>query len=88
MPFNTLNLAPEILKAIQDAGYKEPTAIQKKSIPHILQKEHVLATAQTGTGKTAAFVLPSLSHLTSTKRKGKGPRVLIISPTRELANQI
>tara|TARA_B110000090_G_scaffold33104_1_gene35512 strand:- start:676 stop:1974 length:1299 start_codon:yes stop_codon:yes gene_type:complete len=88
LPFNTLNLAPEILKAIQDAGYKEPTAIQKKSIPHILQKEHVLATAQTGTGKTAAFVLPILSHLTSAKRKGKGPRVLIISPTRELANQI
>ena len=88
MSFNTLNLAPEILKAIHEAGYKEPTAIQKKSIPHIIKKEHILATAQTGTGKTAAFVLPILNHLTTTKRKGKGPRILIISPTRELANQI
>ena len=68
------------------AGYKEPTAIQKKSIPHIIRKEHILATAQTGTGKTAAFVLPILSHLTTKKRKGRGPRILIISPTRELAN--
>ena len=53
-----------------------------------IKKEHILATAQTGTGKTAAFVLPILNHLTTTKRKGKGPRILIISPTRELANQI
>ncbi|MBT6014324.1 MAG: DEAD/DEAH box helicase, partial [Nitrosomonadales bacterium] len=88
MSFKTLSLAPEILKAVQDSGYKEPTAIQKKSIPHILKKEHVLATAQTGTGKTAAFVLPILSHLTTTKRMVKGPRVLIITPTRELANQV
>ncbi|MDA9086745.1 DEAD/DEAH box helicase, partial [Methylophilaceae bacterium] len=88
MSFKTLNLAPEILRAIQDAGYKEPTKIQMKSIPHVLKKEHVLATAQTGTGKTAAFVLPILNHLILNKKKVKGPRILIISPTRELANQI
>ncbi len=88
MTFKTLNLSPEILRAVQDAGYKEPTAIQKKSIPHILKKEHILATAQTGTGKTAAFVLPILNYLTANKKKVKGPKVLIVSPTRELAAQI
>jgi superfamily II DNA/RNA helicase len=88
LSFKTLNLAPEILRAIQDAGYKEPTKIQMKSIPHVLKKEHVLATAQTGTGKTAAFVLPILNHLILNKKKVNGPRILIISPTRELANQI
>jgi len=88
LTFKTLNLSPEILRAVQDAGYKEPTAIQKKSIPHILKKEHILASAQTGTGKTAAFVLPILNHLVANKKKVKGPKVLIVSPTRELAAQI
>ena len=88
MSFQSLNLHPSILKAITDQGYKEATPIQTKAIPEILLKKHVLATAQTGTGKTAAFVLPILHFLSQNEKKIKGPRVLIVSPTRELANQI
>lgn len=88
MSFQSLNLHPSILKAILDQGYLESTPIQKKAIPEILLKKHVLATAQTGTGKTAAFVLPILQFLSQNEKKIKGPRTLIVSPTRELANQI
>jgi len=88
LSFQTLNLDHSILKAINNIGYKDATPIQAKAIPEVMLNKHVLATAQTGTGKTAAFVLPILHHLTQNEKKVKGPRVLIISPTRELANQI
>ena len=88
MSFKTLNLDSSINKAIEEAGYEVPTPIQIKAIPEILLDKHVLASAQTGTGKTAAFVLPILDKLTKNKTQGRGPRVLIVSPTRELASQI
>ena len=88
MSFEIFNFSSEINKAISDVGYSTPTEIQKKSIPEIIKNKHLLASAQTGTGKTAAFVLPILEILIKDKIKVKGPRVLIVSPTRELANQI
>ena len=88
MSFETFNFNAAINKAIAESGYKDPTEIQKKSIPEILLNKHILASAQTGTGKTAAFVLPILELLLQDKNKVRGPRVLIVSPTRELANQI
>jgi len=72
MSFNTFNLDASILKAIQEAGYDQPTPIQTKSIPEIMLNKHVLASAQTGTGKTAAFVLPILDKLTKTRSEGRG----------------
>jgi superfamily II DNA/RNA helicase len=88
LSFETFNFTAAINKAITESGYKDPTEIQKKSIPEILLNKHILASAQTGTGKTAAFVLPILELLLQDKNKVRGPRVLIVSPTRELANQI
>jgi ATP-dependent RNA helicase RhlE len=88
LSFESLNLVAPILKAISSIGYKEATLIQQKAIPEVINKNHVLASAQTGTGKTAAFVLPILQHLHQNHKSTKGPRVLIVSPTRELANQI
>jgi len=88
LSFETFNFNAAINKAIAESGYKDPTEIQKKSIPEILLNKHILASAQTGTGKTAAFVLPILELLLQDKNKVRGPRVLIVSPTRELANQI
>lgn len=82
--FAQLNLNPPIFKAIE---YKEPTPIQARAIPEILKEKDVVASAETGTGKTAAFVLPMLHRLTAKKGSHK-PRVLILSPTRELATQI
>lgn len=91
MSFSNLQLNETILKAIKVCGYTTPTPVQAKAIPQVLAGHDVIATAQTGTGKTAAFVLPALQRLstpsTSTK-KSKGPRVLVLTPTRELANQI
>jgi superfamily II DNA/RNA helicase len=88
--FETLNLHPSILKALQDCGYAEPTAVQAQAIPLILEGRDLIASAQTGTGKTAAFVLPALQHLINSKQnKNKAqPFALILTPTRELANQI
>lgn len=89
MIFETLNLHPKILKAIHDAGYTTPTPIQEKAIPVVLEGADIRASAQTGTGKTAAFLLPALNRLvTPAEKNGKGPRVLILAPTRELAMQI
>jgi superfamily II DNA/RNA helicase len=89
MTFDTLSLHPKILKAVTLAGYTEPTKIQLKAIPKILSGFDIRASAQTGTGKTAAFLLPALNRLTAPSSKpGKGPRVLILVPTRELAMQI
>ena len=89
MSFEDLNLHPSIIKAIHDAGYTAPTPIQKQAIPELLAGHDVMASAQTGTGKTAAFMLPAL-HLLATPAKiqSRGPRVLVLTPTRELALQV
>ena len=86
--FNTLGLSPETLHAVARAGYHTPTPIQSAAIPPILGGSDLIGIAQTGTGKTAAFVLPLIEHLTKTPRNGRSPRALILAPTRELAAQI
>ena len=89
MPFAALNLNQPILKALHDAGYKAPTPIQAEAIPEILAGHDIMASAQTGTGKTAAFMLPALQKLSQPSAlPGKGPRVLVLTPTRELAMQV
>lgn len=89
LAFDQLDLHKDILKAVADAGYKTPTLIQQKAIPAILSGQDLCASAQTGTGKTAAFILPALNKLMSTAPgNGSGPRVLILVPTRELAMQV
>ena len=93
MTFDELNLAPAILKAVREQGYENPTPIQAQAIPAVLQGQDLLAGAQTGTGKTAAFTLPLLHRLSQQpapqgKRGGKGLRALILTPTRELAAQV
>jgi superfamily II DNA/RNA helicase len=89
MNFKDLNLHPEILKALEAAGLVTPTPIQEQAIPQVLAGIDIKASAQTGTGKTAAFLLPILHLLSSpSKLQGKGPRALILAPTRELAMQI
>lgn len=87
MNFSQLPLDPAIQKAIQQCGYTQPTPVQEKSIPHVLAGKDVVACAQTGTGKTAAFVLPALDLL-SKEGHARHARVLILTPTRELATQI
>ena len=86
MNFSELGLAPELLRAVAEKGYDTPTPIQAKAIPAVLSGRDVLAGAQTGTGKTAGFVLPLLQKLDSAQ--GRAPRVLVLSPTRELTAQI
>ena len=89
MTFESLALNPFILKALTDSGYTEPTPVQAQAIPIVLAGHDLMASAQTGTGKTAAFMLPALQKLTDApKAPGKGPRILVLSPTRELAQQI
>ena len=92
MTFKELNLIPSILDALEDENYIEPTAIQAQAIPEALKGNDILASAQTGTGKTAAFAIPILQHLTETShRNSKGKRkvtTLVVTPTRELAIQI
>ena len=89
MGFSKFDLDENIIKAIEESGYTEPTKIQKEAIPKILDKKDVRASAQTGTGKTAAFLLPALNLLAkSSTRGGKGAKILILTPTRELAQQI
>jgi ATP-dependent RNA helicase RhlE len=88
MPFRTLGLRPHILQSIREAGYTTPTPIQSAAIPVILDKRDLIGIAQTGTGKTAAFVLPILELLARTPAQHRAPRVLIVAPTRELAAQI
>lgn len=87
MPFRALGLDDRILQAIQDSGYTEPTPIQTASIPEILAGRDVIGIAQTGTGKTAAFVLPILTRLMRGEQR-PGMRALIVAPTRELVVQI
>lgn len=86
MNFNEMNLMKELLQAIKEEGFVEPSPIQKKTIPLVLEGKDIIGCAQTGTGKTAAFALPILQNLSKGKRKGV--RALIITPTRELAIQI
>ena len=86
MNFSDLGLEPELLRAVADKGYDVPTPIQAQAIPAVLSGRDVLAGAQTGTGKTAGFVLPLLQKLG--KAAGRAPRVLVLSPTRELTAQI
>jgi ATP-dependent RNA helicase RhlE len=110
MPFRALNLSPQIVQAVRDTGYTEPTPIQIAAIPLILSGHDVIGIAQTGTGKTAAFVLPILMKLAelkqtvtpahnearnrqsgrkfATESSGRGPRALVVAPTRELVVQI
>ena len=90
MSFKDLHLNKPILKAIEASGYTEPTLVQEQTIPLVLDKNDVVCTAQTGTGKTAAFALPILQLLFDKQdapKKGKKIRALIVSPTRELAAQ-
>ncbi len=88
--FAQLNLRETTLNAVDDAGYDLPTEVQRRAIPELIAGRDVLATAQTGTGKTAAFVLPLLQRVRSTEKRGKEgwPAALILTPTRELAVQI
>ncbi|MFU8833084.1 MAG: DEAD/DEAH box helicase, partial [Wenzhouxiangella sp.] len=89
MQFDTLGLKAELLRAINEQGYTEPTPVQQSAIPVVLDGHDVMASAQTGTGKTAAFTLPLLQKLTSGgPRRGHTLRALILTPTRELAAQV
>ena len=90
MTFKELNIAPPILKAIEEKGYLIPTPIQEKAIPAALNKNDILGCAQTGTGKTASFAIPVIQHLLTDQETGKsrGIKALILTPTRELALQI
>jgi len=89
MPFSTLGLCDPLLKAVTDLGYVKATAVQKQAIPIILSGKDLVAAAQTGTGKTASFVLPLLEKLNTQRTlRGKRIRALILTPTRELAVQV
>jgi superfamily II DNA/RNA helicase len=88
MPFKELGLSDELLRAIADAGYETPTPIQEQAVPYVLMNRDVLGCAQTGTGKTASFVLPMLDILSAGRARARMPRSLILEPTRELAAQV
>jgi len=85
LSFNQLGLSTELLRAIADKGYRQATPIQQQAIPHILAGRDILAGAQTGTGKTAGFTLPLLQRLQVSHSNGRRLRVLVLTPTRELA---
>tara|TARA_B100001146_G_scaffold218320_1_gene223879 strand:+ start:779 stop:2062 length:1284 start_codon:yes stop_codon:yes gene_type:complete len=88
MSFNTLDLSPELKKAIESKGYTNPSEIQQQAIPSILEGNDIMAGAQTGTGKTAAFALPILQKLQKDESKRRRVRALVLVPTRELASQV
>src|ERR1700728_684593 len=90
MPFRALGLDARILKAVQEAGYTDPTPIEVAAIPPILAGHDLIGIAQTGTGKTAAFTLPILARMAGSLNDGanRGTRTLVLAPTRELAVQI
>jgi len=89
LSFDSLGLDARLLQAVDSCGFSAPTDIQREAIPRVLAGVDLMASAQTGTGKTAAFVLPAMHRLVNeTPAPGRGPRVLILSPTRELAQQI
>src|SRR5215207_189752 len=86
MPFKALNLSESVLRGVHAAGYIDPTPIQLRAIPVVLGGGDLIGSAQTGTGKTAAFALPVLARLGA--HQARGPRVLVLEPTRELAAQV
>src|SRR3954463_11199090 len=86
MGFNTFGLSAAVMEGVKAMGYTEPTPIQLRAIPMILSGRDVIGSAQTGTGKTAAFALPILSKLG--QHRGPSPRFLCLEPTRELAAQV
>lgn len=86
--FKELGLDPKIIKALDDMGYERPTPIQAQAIPYALQGQDVLGIAQTGTGKTGAFVLPTVHKMAKGRARARMPRCLIVCPTRELAAQV
>jgi superfamily II DNA/RNA helicase len=88
MPFSHLGLSAKVLAAVTKAGYPSPTPIQEQAIPHVLARRDIVGIAQTGTGKTAAFVLPMLTMLEHGRARARMPRTLILEPTRELAAQV
>ena len=88
MSFSNLGLSDKVLAAVAATGYPNPTPIQEQAIPHVLARRDVLGIAQTGTGKTAAFVLPMLTILEKGRARARMPRTLILEPTRELAAQV
>ena len=93
MSFENLNLNPAILRAVKEMGYEKPTEVQTNAIPLVMQGHDLLVSAQTGTGKTGAFMLPALNMISqidpNTEVPGcKGPRLLVLTPTRELADQV
>ncbi|MBI1261869.1 MAG: DEAD/DEAH box helicase [Rhizobiales bacterium] len=88
MNFDELGLGPDVLKAVAETGYTEPTPIQAKAIPQVLAGRDVLGIAQTGTGKTASFTLPMIDLLSRGRARARMPRSLILEPTRELAAQV
>jgi ATP-dependent RNA helicase RhlE len=88
MSFSTLGLSADLLRAVAAQGYTRPTPIQLQAIPAVLSRRDVLAGAQTGTGKTAAFTLPMLHLLSESSGRHRAPRCLVLTPTRELAAQV
>jgi superfamily II DNA/RNA helicase len=86
--FSDLSLDPRVLQAVSESGYVTPTPIQVQAIPHALEGRDVLGIAQTGTGKTASFVLPMITHLGKGRARARMPRSLVLCPTRELAAQV
>ena len=88
MKFNELKLEKNILKALKEAGYSEPTPIQQQAIPPVLEGRDLMGCAQTGTGKTCAFAVPIIQRLAKSEGKKGTIRALILTPTRELALQI
>src|SRR3982750_3591589 len=88
MTFADLGLSDELLSAVTESGYTEPTPIQASAIPSVLMGKDLVAIAQTGTGKTAAFVLPMIDILGEGRSRARMPRSLILEPTRELAAQV
>src|SRR5882757_8860076 len=88
MSFANLGLSEKVLSAVEASGYTTATPIQEQAIPHVLARRDVLGIAQTGTGKTAAFVLPMITMLEKGRARARMPRTLILEPTRELAAQV
>ena len=88
MNFADLGLSEELMKAVTEAGYDTPTPIQAQAIPSVLMMRDLIGIAQTGTGKTASFVLPMIDILAHGRSRARMPRSLILEPTRELAAQV
>src|ERR1043165_1593110 len=88
MTFADLGLSDELLRAVDDSGYNDPTPIQRAAIPSVLMGKDLIGIAQTGTGKTAGFVLPMIDILHHGRSRARMPRPLILEPTRELAMQV